>query len=219
MGYSCGYFSHDFGVPEHLTFDGYSAQVGRNTLFMKTVRKYDTQYHISSPCIPNENSAEGSISELKNGWYCIMLKNKVLEILWDYGLVWIIETGNLSVPSSRYASGRNPLEYITGETPNISEYLDFNFYYWVTYRANVGLGELSIGQWLGVKHKVGQDMSYWILPVSGIGILCTTAQRLTRSEKATDELEARMSDYDTNTDESIDVKNSDLILQEQGIYR
>ena len=54
---------------------------------------------------------------------------------------------------------------------------------------------------------------------SGIGILCTTVQRLTRSEKATDELEARMSDYDTNTDESLDVKNSDLILQEQGIYR
>ena len=89
----------------------------------------------------------------------------------------------------------------------------------ITYRENVGLGELSIGQWLGVNHKVGQDMSYWILPVSGIGILCTTVQRLTRSEKATDKLEARMSDYDTNTDESLDVKNSDLILQEQGLYR
>ena len=89
-----------------------------------------------------------------------MLKNKVPEILWDYGLVWIIKTGNLSVSSSRYASGRTPLEYITGETPNIREYLDFTFYYWVTYRASAGLGELSIGLWLGVSHKVGQAMSY-----------------------------------------------------------
>ena len=69
-----------------------------------------------------------------------MLKNKVPERLWDYGLVWISETGSLSVSSSRYASGMNPLEYITGETPNISEYLDFTFYDWVTYRANAGLG-------------------------------------------------------------------------------
>ena len=58
LGYSCRDFSHDFGIPEHLTFDVYSAQVGRNTLFMKTVRKYDTQYHISSPRRPNENPAE-----------------------------------------------------------------------------------------------------------------------------------------------------------------
>ena len=58
LGYLYRDFSHDFGIPEHLTFDGYSAQVSWNTLFMKTVRKYDTQYHILSPCIPNENPAE-----------------------------------------------------------------------------------------------------------------------------------------------------------------
>ena len=74
-----------------------------------------------------------------------MFKNKVPERLWDYGIVWISKTGNLSVSSSRYASRRNPLEYITGETPDISEYLDFTFYDWVTYRANSGLGEIYIG--------------------------------------------------------------------------
>ena len=58
-----------------------------------------------------------------------MLKKKAPERLWNYGLVWISKTGNLSVSGSRYASGRTPLEYITGETPKISEYLDFTFYY------------------------------------------------------------------------------------------
>ena len=76
LGYLYRDFSHDFGVPEHLTFGGYSAQVGRNTLFMKTVRKYDTLYHISSPCRPNENPSEGSIRELRERWYRIMLKKK-----------------------------------------------------------------------------------------------------------------------------------------------
>ena len=173
-GYSLGYsyrdFSHDFGIPEHLKFDGYSAEVGRNVLFMKTDKKYDQQYHISIPRRLNENPDEGSISELKKRWYRIMIKKKFPERLWDYGKVWISQTGNLSVSSSRYASGRIPLEHITGKTPNISEYLDFTFYDWVTYRANSGLGELYIGQWLGVSHKVGHAMSYWILPVSGIVI-------------------------------------------------
>ena len=63
LGYLHREFRNDFGIPEHLTFDGYSAQVCRNKLFMKTVGKYDTQYHISSPSIPNENPAEVSIRE------------------------------------------------------------------------------------------------------------------------------------------------------------
>ena len=65
LGYLYRDFSRDFGIPEHLKFDGYSAQVGRNTLFMKTVRKYDTQYHISSPSRRNKIPAEGYIRELK----------------------------------------------------------------------------------------------------------------------------------------------------------
>ena len=33
LGYSYIDFSHDFGITEHLMFDGYSAQLVRNTLF------------------------------------------------------------------------------------------------------------------------------------------------------------------------------------------
>ena len=112
---------------------------------MKTVRKYDTQYHISIPSRPNENPSEGPIRKIKKTWYCMILKNKVPERLWDYGLGWISKTGNLSISISRYSSGRTPLEYSTGETSDISEYLDFTFYDWVTYRVNYGLGELYIG--------------------------------------------------------------------------
>ena len=145
LRYSYRDFSHDFGIPEHLTFDGYSAQVGRNTLFMTNVRNYDIQYYISSPLRPNENPAEGSIRELKKVWYHIMVKNKLPERFWDYGLVQISETGNLSVSSSRYTSERTHLEYNTGKNPDISEFWDFTFYDWVTYRANAGLEKISIG--------------------------------------------------------------------------
>ena len=153
-------FCNDFGVPEHLTFDGATAQIGKNTLFMRSLKKNGSDYHVSSPRRPNENPAEGGIREIKKRWYRIMKKQNVPRRLWDFGLVWISETGNLSVSSSKYASGRTPIEYITGETPDISEYLDFMFYDWAIYKPNAGLGEDSLGRWLGVSHKVGQLMSY-----------------------------------------------------------
>ena len=97
--------------------------------------------------------------------------------------------------------------------------MEFTFYDRFTYHPNSGLGELSIGQWLGVSHKVREAMSYWILPVSIIVILCTTVQRLMLSDMATYEWKSRMSEYDTKIAESIDVNNSDLTKQAQGIDR
>ena len=48
-------------------------------------------------------------------------------------------------------------------------------------------------------------------------ISCTTVQRLTLSEKASDEWKARIIDYDIKIDESLDIDNSDLTIQAQGI--
>ena len=125
-----------------------------------------------------------------------MVKKNVPPRLWDFGFQWICETGNLSVSSSKYAKGRTSVEYFTGETPDISEYLEFGFYDWVTFTTNAGLGETMIGRWLGVSHKVGQLMSYWISPVSGIPISCVTVQRLTNLEQNTREYQQKMDDYD-----------------------
>ena len=185
-------FANDFGVPEYLTCDGAPNQIGKHTTYMKRIRRYGIKYHVSSPRRPNENPAEFIIGQRKLQWYRIMTKRKVPRRLWDFGLVWACEIGNMTISSSRYVNGRTPLEYITGETPDISEYLDFGFYDWVTYRTNAGLGELSIGRWLGVSHKVGNLMSYWILTVAGHVISTTKVQRLTNIEQQQDKWRSNM---------------------------
>ena len=195
-------FIHDFGVPQFLTFDGHKSQVGAGSLFMRTVRKHHIKFRVSEPRKPEQNPSEGGIREIKRRWYHLMMKKKVPKRLWDFGITWICETGNLAVSSSRYANGRTSIEIITGDTPDISEYIDFGFYDWVTYRSNAGLGELSIGRWLGVSHKVGQLMSYWILTKYGKVISCTTVQQLTELEQQTIEWQDRMRQYD----ESIETK-------------
>ncbi len=53
-----------------------------------------------------------------------------------------------------------------------------------------------MGRWLGVLHKVGQLISYWILPASGILISCTTVQRMTNLDKQTDENKAWMTEFE-----------------------
>ena len=99
------------------------------------------------------------------------------------------------VNSSKYSDGRVPLEIITGDTPELSEYMDFGFYDWVTFRNNAGMGEAELGRWLGVSHRVGQLMSYWILPVSGIPVSATTVQRVTNLERQTEEFKSKMRNF------------------------
>ena len=43
-----------------------------------------------------------------------------------------------------------PSVNITGETEDISDYLDFEFYDRFWFHENSGIGEQGIGRWLGV---------------------------------------------------------------------
>jgi hypothetical protein len=53
------------------------------------------------------------------------LKKNVYSQLWDYGLVY---KGELLTRMSCGDDGRSGYEQVTGETPDISEWLDFEFY-------------------------------------------------------------------------------------------
>ena len=65
----------------------------------------------------------------------------------------------------------------------MSEYVLCEFYYWVVFRQNWGVGESELGRWIGVSHQVGPLMTYYILPKSSIPISCGTVQRLTLLEQ------------------------------------
>ena len=79
--------------------------------------------------------------------------------------------------------GRTPMEMITGETPDISEYLDFGFYDLVWFKDDAGIGDTQMGHFLNVSHNIGSLMAYQILPQSGIPVSRTTVQGVTELEK------------------------------------
>ena len=74
---------------------------------------------------------------------------------------------------------KTPLEALTRETPDISQYLDFGFYDRVWFKEDAVLGETKLARFLGVSHQVGYLMSYCVLPDSGIPMSRTTVQRVT----------------------------------------
>jgi hypothetical protein len=93
---------------------------------------------------------------------------------------------------------RAPYELLTGDTPDISEYLLHDWYGLCWYYDSKDFpGERRLlGRWLGVAHRIGQAMCYWILPKSGIPIARTTVVPVSMDERATDEFKATQKLYD-----------------------
>ena len=171
---------------------------------MTNVRKYAIDHHITEPYRPNHNFAEGVIREIRKKWFRVMMVQKnVPQRLWDYGLQWVCDIQNRTSNSLRGLEGRCPLERITGETVDILEYLDFGFYDWIWYRENAGLGETKIGRWLGVSHRIGTLMSFWVLRSTVKVLSRTTVQRVTNLEMKISDNEARMSNFTTLITERI----------------
>jgi hypothetical protein len=69
-------FVHDLGRPEKLTFDGSAEQCGKRTEFMKNVRKYSINHHVTESFRPNHNFVESVIREIRKKWFRIMVRKK-----------------------------------------------------------------------------------------------------------------------------------------------
>jgi hypothetical protein len=67
-----------------------------------------------------------------------------------------------------------------------------------------------IGRWIGVSHRVGQAMCYWILPKSAEPISRSTIQALTPDELKTPEVLEQLHAYDERVNERLARGDNDL---------
>ena len=141
---------------------------------MKQIRNNDIYFQVIEPDRHNQNPSKGVIREVQRKWFRTMICNQVPRILWDSGMRWVCETMQRTYTQAGGIDGCTPIESVTGETVDISEYLDFGFYDRVWYHENERLGERLHGRWLGVSHRIGILMSYYILTHTGSVIYRTT---------------------------------------------
>ena len=115
---------------DRLVCDESKEKTSKGADFMKKVRNQWIGLHITKPYCHNQSKVEGVISEMRKKWFIVMLRKKFPHRLWDYGIKWVTDIMQRNAGSAAYLHCRTSLEEVTGETPEISEYLDFAFYGW-----------------------------------------------------------------------------------------
>ena len=205
-------FIADFGVPDQIICEYSKEQTKRGTTFMEQVRKHHIDLHTTEPGQYKQSKVECVIHELRKNWFCTMHRKRVTKRLWDYGLKWVSEVRVRASSDATDLKGRTPLERITGDTVDISEYLDFCFYDWCWYHENAGLGPTKLGSWLGVAHKVGGLMSYLELTINCTVIAKTTVQQVTSLEMKPTHIKERTQAFDETT--KVKIKESEHIILE-----
>jgi hypothetical protein len=173
----------DVGVPTELHTDGAKEMTMGNWNKVRT-NQGGIKQTIVEPYSPWQNRAEAGIREHKKQVVRLMTKTQASKRLWDYCMVYVSEI-RARIAHPLYAlHNRTPYEHVTGNTPDITEWLEYDWLVPVWYYEPGSFPDRkrTLGRWLGVAHRVGQALCYWILPISAVPIARTTVQPLTEDE-------------------------------------
>jgi hypothetical protein len=130
-GHALAEFIQDIGIPSSLHTDD------AKELTLGTWRKVRLDHAIkqtlSEPYSPWQNRAEGAIRDVKNHARCLMSRNNAPRCLWDFCTCYTAEIRCLTAQPLYSLHGRTAYELVTGDTPDISEYAEFDWYQPIWY--------------------------------------------------------------------------------------
>jgi hypothetical protein len=98
--------------------------------------------------------------------------------------------------------------------------LDFKFYdyvwYWDEKGSDMTEEQRLIGRWLGIAHRVGSNMIFWILTKSGRVIARSTVQHITTSDMQQDAIRQLQQSFDESITERF--ADEQFVLMEPGLF-
>ena len=212
-------FKQDIGVPKRLIFDGSMEQCMPNTEFMKSIQRDHIEWRNIEPYSHWQNRAEDAIRELRRRVRRNRIKKNIPPRLWSYQQRYECE---ILAMTARLKDERSAYEMVTGDTPDISEYVDFSFYdpvwFWDQPKDD---GNPYIGRWLGVSHRIGSAMCYFIINGNGAIESRTSVQPLSQDELMSEAIQIRIGELDDGIHKRLGNPNNfltddaqNLILQE-----
>ena len=130
----------------------------------------------------------------------MLRRTRASKCLWDYAAIYVSEVRSCTAHQLYKLHGRTPYEIVAGDTPNITEWFEYDFYQpvWFYSPAAFPVEKQLLGRWLGVVHRVGQALCYWILPLSGVPIARSMVQPITKDDLAMKEVIDELALYDTS---------------------
>jgi len=193
-------FIQQVGIPNEMHRDGAPEMKG-SSQFMKICQEYRIRSTFTEPNSPWQNRCENTIGVLSKKVKARRARRRIPKCVWDFHLVWEAQIYSRTVHKNHCT----PLEALTGDTIDISEWTEFEFYDLVVYwddRENEA--RQSIGRWLGPSHHIGSALCYYILTEKATVLSRTSVQHITKEEFATSEMQDRVKAYHLSLDEHIE---------------
>jgi len=197
-------FMQDIGIPSGLHND--NAKELAQGRVAEIAKEFWVKVSQSEPYSPWQVRAELCIREIKKAVRHSMQRTRAPKRLWDYCTVYQCELRNLIAHPHYSLNNRTPYEMVTGRTPDISEYLDYGWYDTLWYydqEANFPNERRKLGKWLGVAHRVGQALCYYILNENAQVIVRSTVQPISKEEFNTQIIQQQISELDQRIVERI----------------
>lgn len=139
-------YAYTIGIPNPIITDNAGEEYGDE--WRRVTKKYLMHQRFTEPYSPWQNQAERAIQGLKTHFRRIMHRNKCPEVFWCFGMVY---TSDIRERMASTIDARTPLESTIGESVDISEYIEFDFYGRIKFHGLCSSGtENELGRWLGV---------------------------------------------------------------------
>ena len=148
------------GLPTSIHSDNHSNfQEGA---FKRLMRKFGIPQTFTEPHSPWQNRAEAAIGETKTYARRLMQKTNTPIRLWCFCFEYTADILSLCATGRHDLKGRTSYEAIMNYTPDISEYVSFDWFQWCWYY-NEETKSKSLCRWLGPAHNIGQSFCSYIL--------------------------------------------------------
>ena len=175
-------FMLDVGSPRQIHTN--NAKVETQAAWRKIANDAWARSSTTKPYTPKQNKCEHEFGAARIHAQVTMETTKYPEQLWDYVLEYVCYVRNRTAQQA--LDYKTPHEIMLGDTPDILELFDFEFYQPVQYMDNpeVKFPQLKtkLGRWLSIATSVGQAMCYYIRTVNGTVITRSTVKSLNDPE-------------------------------------
>ena len=190
--------------------DRASALCGRDSEYLKVARKkgIDLTY-AEAERKTQVYKVDLEIRELKKYCHRKMVEKKAPKRLWDFCLRHAAKVRQFLPRNNLH--GRTAMESVNGKTPDISEYLDFDFYdlcwYYTETHPSISKDNRALCRWLGVSHRIGSDMCYWIITETGRPMAETTVQHVTRDDLLDQDMKMQIDNFNEAVERRLSDQN------------
>lgn len=193
-----------YGIPMVLVSDGAAEE--KDAVMLQVSKLYHVDRALTEPYSAWQNLAESAINTLKKGISRTLRSRGAPRKLWSWAGVWVGGVRCVIAGTSDKLQGRTPMEIMTGRQPDISEYLQFDFYqlvYWIDDGEKDWELRKKVGRVIGIAHEVGQAMVFWVLTDKAKAVARSSVTAISEDEKRVDGVAKLIREYDGKIQDKI----------------